>query len=86
MPEERTLGAPSKTSAVLSVLNITELTQQDGREKRTAKRLCVTNVTGLLLVCDKRDRAITCMFSYRNLHLTIVLTGLLQKDLKKDEV
>ena len=28
-----------------------EFTQQDGRKKRTAKRLCVTNVTGLLLAC-----------------------------------
>ena len=26
-----------------------EFTQRDGRKKRTAKRLCVTNVTGLLL-------------------------------------
>ena len=53
MPEERTLGAPSKTSGVLSVLNVTELTQQDGRKKRTAKCLCVTNVTGLLLACSR---------------------------------
>ena len=28
---------------------ISEFTQQDGRKKRTAKRLCMTNVTGLLL-------------------------------------
>ena len=28
-----------------------EFTQQDGRKKRTAKRLIVTNVTGLLLAC-----------------------------------
>ena len=28
-----------------------ELTQQDGRKKRTVKHLCVTNVTGLLLMC-----------------------------------
>ena len=27
------------------------LTEQDGRKKRTAKRLCVTNMTGLLLAC-----------------------------------
>ena len=39
----------SKFSAQLS-LNISELTWQDGREKRTAKRLCVTNVTGLYSV------------------------------------
>ena len=30
---------------------ISEFTQQDGRKKRTAKRLCVSNVTGLLLAC-----------------------------------
>ena len=30
---------------------ISEFTQQDGRKKRTAKCLCVTNVTGLLLAC-----------------------------------
>ena len=28
-----------------------EFTQHDGRKKRTAKRLCVTNVTGLLFMC-----------------------------------
>ena len=28
-----------------------EFTQQDGRKNRTAKCLCVTNVTGLLLMC-----------------------------------
>ena len=28
-----------------------ESTQQDARKKRMAKRLCVTNVTGLLLMC-----------------------------------
>ena len=33
-------------------LNISEFTQQDGRKRRTAKRLCVTNVTGLLLACS----------------------------------
>ena len=30
---------------------ISEFTQEDGRKKRTAKRLSVTNVTGLLLAC-----------------------------------
>ena len=28
-----------------------DLTQQDGRKKRTAKRLSVTNVAGLLRTC-----------------------------------
>ena len=27
------------------------LTEKDDRKKRTAKRLCVTNMTGLLLAC-----------------------------------
>ena len=30
---------------------INKFMQQDGRKKRTAKHLCVTNVTGLLLAC-----------------------------------
>ena len=34
-----------------TVLDITEFTQQDGRKKRTANPLCVTNVTRPLLVC-----------------------------------
>ena len=31
--------------------DISEFRQKDGRKKRTAKRLSVTNVTGLLLAC-----------------------------------
>ena len=31
-------------------INISRLTQHVGRKKRTPKRLCVTNVAGLLLV------------------------------------
>ena len=34
---------------ILQCDSISEFTQQDGRKKRTAKRSCVTNVTGLLL-------------------------------------
>ena len=30
---------------------ISEFMQKNGRKKRTAKHLCVTNMTGLLLVC-----------------------------------
>ena len=30
---------------------INKFMQQDGRKKRTATHLCVTNVTGLLLAC-----------------------------------
>ena len=36
-------------SVVLFRKHTSEFTQQEGRKKRTAKRLCVTNVTGLLL-------------------------------------
>jgi len=35
--------------AIVSNRVIDEFTQHDGRKKRTAKRLCVTKVTGLLL-------------------------------------
>ena len=35
-----------------------------------------------MLVCDKRERAITCVFC-RDLHLTLMFSGLLQKDLFK---
>ena len=34
---------------VAAAVVISEFTKQDGRKKRTAKSLCVTNVTGLLL-------------------------------------
>ena len=33
-------------------------------------------------MCDKRDRAITCMFC-RDRHVTLMISGLLQKDLFK---
>ena len=48
-----------------------EFTQQDGTKKRRAKGLC-----------DKCDRAITCMFCC-NLSVTLIFSGLLQKDLFK---
>ena len=41
-----------------------EFTQQDGRKKRTANRLC-----------DKRDRAITYMLCH-DAHLTLTFSGL----------
>ena len=37
---------------------------------------------GKTFVCDKRDRAITCMFC-RDRHVTLMISGLLQKDLFK---
>ena len=36
-------------------------------------------------VCDKRDRAITCVFC-RDLHLTPMFSGPLQKDLFKGNI
>ena len=48
-----------------------EFTQQDGRKKRRAKCLC-----------DKYDRAISYVFCC-NPHLTLIFSGLLQKDLFK---
>ena len=38
---------PSSSSVGFALI-ITEFMQQDGRKKKTAKHLCVTNVTGLL--------------------------------------
>ena len=37
---------------------------------------------GKMFVCDRRDRAITCVFG-RDLHLTLMFSSLLQKDLFK---
>ena len=48
---------------------ISDFTQQDSK----TLRLCVTNVTGLLLA------TIYCL----DLHLTLMFSGLLQKDLSK---
>ena len=46
------LRAPLSTDVPVLLLNQpnSEFTQQDGRKKRTAKQLCVTNVTRLLPV------------------------------------
>ena len=52
-------------------LPISEFSQQNGRKKRTAKRLSVTNVTGPLLAC----------FVGNSLNIDVVF--LLQKDLFK---
>ena len=43
----RTHPSLSRVSGVIAI--ISEFTQQDGRKKRTAKRVCVINVSGLLL-------------------------------------
>ena len=53
-------------------LYTSELTQQNGRKKSTAKRLCVTNVTGLLLACFVEI-----------LHLIFLFSSVIQKYLFK---
>ena len=53
----------------LLVRDLSECTKQDGRKKRTTKRLGVTNVTGLLLAC------FVVIFTYY-----FMFSGLLQKD------
>ena len=55
-----------------SIVDNSEFKQQDGRKKRTANRLRVTNVTRLLRACFVVVFTNTSMFS-----------GLLQKDLFK---
>lgn len=50
---------------VLQLLcNNSEFTQHDSRNKRTAKCLCMTKVTGLLLAC----------FVIADLHLTVMFS------------
>ena len=36
-------------------ISVSEHTKQDGREKRKTKRLCVTDVTGLLFAGDRKS-------------------------------
>ena len=52
---------------------MTKLVYATGRQKEE---------DGKRLVCDKRDRAINCVFC-RDLHFTLTFFGLLQKDLFK---
>ena len=55
------------------------LTSRDGKSK-----LGKNGKNGKTLMCDKRDRAITCMF-HRGIYLTSLFSGLSQKDLFKRE-
>ena len=59
-------------SVVLLRKDTNEFTQQEDRKKRTANRLCVTNVTGLLLGSF-----------FVGIPLTLMFSGLLQNDLFK---
>ena len=63
----------NKNDSVILTPIVSLRAQQDGRKKRTAQKK---------LVRDKRIRAITCMFC-RDLHLTPMFSGPLQKDLFK---
>ena len=73
-------------SVVLFRKHTSEFTQQEGRKKRTAKRLCVTNVTGLLrgtfvvvfpykTICSKKGVVWRHVFSNKII-VTIVTQGL----------
>ena len=44
---------------------ISEFTQQDCRKKRTAKRLCVTNMTDLLLFCGDLHSSLCFLAFYK---------------------
>ena len=44
---------------------MSEFTQQDCRKKRTAKHLCVTNVTGLLLFCGDLHSSLCFLVFYK---------------------
>ena len=57
------------------------LTSSYGKSK-LGKNGEFTQQHGKTLMCDKRDRAITCMFR-RGIYLTSLFSGLSQKDLFK---
>ena len=54
------------------------MTLSDAQKKKTE----LTQQDGRSFVCGKRDRAITCVFC-RELHLKLLCSCLLQKDLFK---
>lgn len=45
----------SSNSIFMKIEMLSEFTQQEDGKKRTAKRLCLTNVTVLLLMCFVSD-------------------------------
>ena len=63
-----------KLSPHAFLVNIIEFTQRDGRKERKHN--------ALTLVCDKQDKAITCVLYY-DLHFTENFSGHLLKDLFK---
>ena len=58
--------------------NDSEFTQQDCRKKRTAKRLSVTNVTGLLLACfvaNSLNIYVSCSSTKRSVQKNVKFGG-----------
>ena len=49
VPEVNWTQFPVANCLLSSAKETSKFTQQEGKKKRTAKRLCMTNVTGLLL-------------------------------------
>ena len=49
VPEVNSTQFPVANCLLSSAKETSKFTQQEGTKKRTAKRLCMTNVTGLLL-------------------------------------
>ena len=64
-----TLKLAKSANLPAMLMDISEFTQQDGRKKRIAKCMCVTNVTSYCL----------CVL----LWFTLMFSGLLQKNLFK---
>ena len=67
---------PLSSTVRLRKFTFSEFTQQLGRREEEE---------GKTLVRDKRDRGIACVFC-RDLHLTLIFSGLLQKDLCKGKL
>ena len=58
------------------------LARYDGKDGDVDDNNELTQQDGRTLLCDKRDKAISSVFC-RDLHLTSMFSGLLQKDLFK---
>ena len=69
----------------MGVINVRLLYLTYGTWKFSFPKLAFSEFTqkdGKMLVCDQRDRAITSGF-WRDLHLALMFSGLLQRDLFK---
>ena len=76
VPEVNSTQFPVANCLLSSAKETSKFTQQEGTKKRTAKRLCMTNVTGLLLA------SFVVIFTYHS----YVLVFYKKVCLKKDEV